>query len=337
MAFIVVVCVSSHSLAQTPGVTETTIKIGNTGPYSGPASSNSVIPRTLTAFFKMVNDKGGVHGRQIEFISYDDAFSPPKTVEQTRKLVESDEVAFVFGQIGTAPNTAIQKYLNARGVPQLFIGSSAEKFNDPKNFPWTIALPWQPTYADEARFYVDQINKENPNAKIAIIYQNDDAGKEFLKATRDGLGESAEKRIAAAVPFELVSPTVDSQIAQLAATKADVLMIYAVIPRPCAQIIRAAHEQNWHPIRYLAGSCNSVETTLKPAGLEKAKGLRSLVSTHTRFDNSIIDEDVRTYLSFMKTYAPDIEPGSFAYYGYTLGNALVTVLKECGREHAPGY
>src|SRR3990170_5231431 len=204
------------------GATDTEIKIGNIMPYSGPASAYGVIGKTEAAYFKKINAEGGINGRKINFISYDDAYSPPKTVEQTRKLVESDEVLFVFNPLGTPPNSAIQKYLNSKKVPQLFVATGATKWNDPKNFPWTMG--WQPNYQSESQIYAKYILKELPNAKIAVLYQNDDYGKDYLKGLRDGLGAKAASMIVVEESFEVTQPTVDSAIVKLKASGADVFI-----------------------------------------------------------------------------------------------------------------
>lgn len=315
-----------------PGVSDTEIRIGNTMPYSGPASSLSTIGKTLDAYFKMVNAKGGVNGRRIQFVSRDDAFSPPKTVEQTRKLVEDDGVFLIFGAIGTAPNTATQKYLNTSKVPQLFIGSSAEKWNDPARFPWTMALSWQPNYADEAKIHLRYFKSKFPAGKIAILYQNDDTGKEFMKGVKEALGNQESKVVALALPFDLQYPTIDSEIARLAATNADAFMIYSITPRACAQAIRAAYTIGWRPeLRFLSGSCPNVEAVLKPAGLEKAEGLITMLSTKQITLAKQPDPDVAEYIAFMREYAPEIgHSDSYASYAYLLGNALREVLTRCG-------
>lgn len=325
--------VSAHSEKRYgPGVSDTEIKIGNTMPYSGPASSLSTIGKTLDAYFKMINAKGGVNGRRILFVSRDDAFSPPKTVEQTRKLVEDDGVALIFGAIGTAPNSATQKYLNSNKVPQLFIGTSAEKWNNPTHFPWTMALSWQPNYADEAKIHLRYFRSKFPSGRIAILYQNDDTGKEFMKGVREALGAEESKIVALALPFDLQSPTIDSEIARLAATKADAFMIYSITPRACAQAIRTAYTMGWRPEqRFLSGSCPNIEAVLKPAGLEKAEGLITMLSVKRVTPAAQSEPDVAEFIAFMKEYVPDVaQSDSFATYAYLLGNALREVLTRCG-------
>ncbi|UPK25421.1 ABC transporter substrate-binding protein [Bradyrhizobium sp. 195] len=315
-----------------PGVSDTEIKIGNTMPYSGPASSLSTIGKALDAYFKMINAKGGVNGRRVQFVSRDDAFSPPKTVEQTRKLVEDDGVSLIFGTIGTAPNTATQKYLNTNKVPQLFIGSSAEKWNDPAHFPWTMALSWQPNYADEAKIHLRYFRGKYPSGRVAILYQNDDAGKEFMKGVKEALGNDESKVVALALPFDLQYPTIDSEIARLATTKADAFMIYSVTPRACAQAIRTAYTIGWRPdLRFLSGSCPNIEAVLKPAGLEKAEGLVTMLSVKLVTPATQSEPDVAEFIAFMRDYVPDVvQSDSYAVYAYLLGNALREVLTRCG-------
>src|SRR5215216_164444 len=217
------------------GVTDTEIKIGNTIPYSGPASAYGIIGKTMTAYFKMINATGGINGRKIDFISYDDAYSPPKTVEQARKLVESDEVLFIFNSLGTPPNSAIHKYMNSKKVPQLFVATGATKWNDPKEFPWTMG--WQPNYQSESRIYAKYLLKEKPNAKIAVLYQNDDYGKDYLKGFKDGLGAKAASMIIAEESFEVSEPTIDSHIVKLKSTGADVFF-NVTTPKFAAQAIK---------------------------------------------------------------------------------------------------
>src|SRR5947208_3227788 len=252
-----------------PGVTDTEIKIGNTGPYSGPASSYGTIGKSEAASFRMLNDQGGVNGRKINFISYDDAYTPPKTVEQVRKLVEEDGVLLMLAPLGTPTNSAIQRYLNQKKVPQLFVATGATKWNDPKHFPWTMG--WQPNYQTEARIYAKHILDTKPNAKIAVLYQNDDYGKDYLKGFEDGLG-AKKNMIVAKASYEVSEPTVDSQILQLKSSGADVFFNITT-PKFAAQAIRAAYESGWKPIHYLNNVCSSIGAVLKPAGLEKAVGI----------------------------------------------------------------
>src|ERR1700759_5670494 len=246
-ALAIVAASSSGALAQKKydvGATDTEIKIGNIMPYSGPASAYSVIGKTEAAYFKKINDAGGINGRKINFISYDDAYSPPKAVEQARKLVESDEVLMIFNSLGTPSNSAIQKYMNAKKVPQLFVATGATKWNDPKNFPWTMG--WQPSYQSEARIYAKYLMKEKPDAKIAVLYQNDDFGKDYLKGLKDGFGAKASM-ITAEESYETSEPSIDGHIVKLKATGADVF-ISITTPKFAAQAIKKLAEIDWHPM-----------------------------------------------------------------------------------------
>lgn len=313
-----------------PGVTDTEIKFGNTMPYSGPASSLGTVGKIMSAYFDMINEKGGVNGRKLNMVSLDDGFAPPKTVEAAKRLVESDQVSFIYGTMGTAPSSAIAKYLNISKVPQIFLISSAAKWNDPKNMPWSIALPWAPNYPAEAGIDIRYALAKNPDAKFAVLYQNDDAGKEYLRGVREALGADADKRIALAASFEVVDPTVDSQIVSLAATKADVFMIYSVTPRACAQAIRKAWEVGWRPQRFISSGCNNVETIFKPAGLDASKGLLTLASLKP-LDLNTTDEGLRGYIEFMKARVPGVDVNySSGLYAYTSAGALVALLKQCG-------
>ena len=252
-----------------PGVTDTEIKIGQTMPYSGPASAYGVIGRTEAAYFKMINEQGGVNGRKINLISLDDAYSPPKTVEQVRRLVEEERVAFLFQTLGTPPNTAIRQYLNDNKIPQLFVATGAAKWNDPKHFPWTMG--WQPNYQLEARIYAQHILKTKPDGKIGVLYQNDDYGKDYLIGLRDGLGADHAGMVIKEVSYETSEPTVELQIVTLQGSGADVFLI-AATPKFAAQAIRKAYDIGWTPVRYLNNVSVSIATVLKPAGLEKSKG-----------------------------------------------------------------
>src|SRR5438045_4971352 len=245
-----------------PGVSDTEIKLGNIMPYSGPLSAYALIGRTQDAFFKRLNAEGGINGRKINFISYDDAFSPAKTVEQARKLVESDEVLLIFQSLGTPTNNAIQKYMNEKKVPQLFVATGATKFGDPKNFPWTMG--WQPTYQTEGRIYAKYILQNLPQGKIGILYQNDDSGRDYLKGLKDGLGAEAAKRmIVAELPYDPSQPTVDSQVVTLKTLGADIFFDEAS-PKFAAQAIRKAADTGWKPTLVLARVSKPVDSTLKP-------------------------------------------------------------------------
>src|SRR6266496_5684106 len=254
------------------GVTDTEIKIGNIMPYSGPASAYGIIGKTMSAYMRMINDNGGVNGSKINFISYDDAYSPPKTVEQARKLVESDEVFLIFAPLGTAPNAAIQKYMNTKKVPQLFVATGATKWNDPKNFPWTMG--WQPNYQSETQIYAKYILKEKPNAKIAILYQNDDYGKDYVKGLKDGLGAKAASMIVAEESYETTQPTIDSNIVKLKSTNADVFF-NVTTPKFAAQAIKKMAEIEWKPLHFLNNVSVSIGSVMKPAGFENAQGIIS--------------------------------------------------------------
>src|SRR5437870_2680222 len=245
------------------GATDSEIKIGNTNPYSGPASSYSVVGKTEAAFFRMINDQGGINGRRITFISYDDAYSPPKTVEQARKLVEGDEVLLIYQSLGTAPNSAIQKYMNVKKVPQIFVATGATKWGDPKNFPWTMGF--QPNYQSEGRIYAKYILQHHPAGKIAVLFQNDDYGKDVLKGLKDGLGNRT-KMIIAEMPYETGDPTVDSQVVALKASGADIFVNIAT-PKFAAQAIKKVGELGWKPVHILNNVASSIGSVIKPAGL----------------------------------------------------------------------
>src|SRR5271169_173212 len=255
-----------------PGVSGTEIKIGNTMPYSGPASSYGTIGKSDAAYFAMINDEGGINGRKINFISRDDGYSPPKTVELVRQLVEQDQVLLTFQILGTPPNTAVQGYLNENKVPQLFVATGADKWNDPKNHPWTMG--WQPSYRVEARIYGRYILKNLPNAKIAVLYQNDDFGKDYLIGLREGLGDMADKMIVATKSYETTDPTVDSQIVALQASGADALLT-AATPKFAAQAIRKVYDIGWRPSHFLTNVAVSVSAVMRPAGAEKGVGIIS--------------------------------------------------------------
>jgi branched-chain amino acid transport system substrate-binding protein len=315
-----------------PGASDTEIKIGNIMPYSGPLSAYALIGRTEAAFFKKLNDEGGINGRKINFISYDDAFSPPKTVEQARKLVESDEVLLIFQSLGTPTNSAIQKYLDIKRVPQLFVATGATKFGDPKNFPWTMG--WQPTYQTEGRIYAKYILENLPQGKIGILYQNDDSGRDYLKGLKDGLGADAAKRmIVAEIPYDPAEPTVDSQVVTLKTSGADIFFDEAS-PKFAAQAIRKAAEIGWKPSLFLASISNSVGSVLKPAGLENSKGLFSSNYIKDPTDPTWKDDPaIKEWAAFMDKYFPDGDKTStFSVYGYATAQTMVQVLKQCGDE-----
>jgi branched-chain amino acid transport system substrate-binding protein len=312
-----------------PGASDTEIKIGNTMPYSGPASAYGAIGKTETAYFAMFNEQGGINGRKINFISRDDGYSPPKTVEQVRQLVEQDQVLFLFNTLGTPPNTAIQGYLNDNKVPQLFVATGADKWNDPKHFPWTMG--WQPSYRIEARIYGRYILKNLPDAKIAILYQNDDFGKDYLIGLREGLGDKADKMIVAVKTYETTDPTVDSQIVALQGSGADVL-VTAAIPKFAAQAIRKVYDIGWKPTHFLTNVSISVGAVFKPAGPEKGIGIISAGYEKDPTDAQWQDTaDFKEWLAFMKKYntAGNVADGN-TITGYAVAYTLVAVLKACG-------
>ena len=311
-----------------PGVTDTEIKLGQTMPYSGPASAYGTIGRVEAAYFKRINDKGGINGRKINLISVDDAYSPPKTVEQVRKLVEQDNVLATFQTLGTPSNTAIHKYMNEKHVPQLFVSTGATKWGDPKNFPWTIGF--NPSYQVEAKTYGEYIRANMPKAKIAVLYQNDDFGKDYLIGLKAGLGDKASQVIKE-VSYEVTDATVDSQMATLQASKADTFVNVST-PKFAAMAIRKAFDSGWKPAQFLTNVSVSVGTVLTPAGLDKSKGIISVQYlkdvTDKQYEN---DPAVQEFAAFLKEYYPD---GKFIdgsnTYGYVAAQVLEQVLKQCG-------
>jgi branched-chain amino acid transport system substrate-binding protein len=309
-----------------PGASDREIKIGNTSPYSGPASAYGERGKTFAAYFHKINAEGGINGREINFISYDDAYSPPKTVEQTRKLVESDEVLFIFGTQGTAPNTAIQRYMNAKKVPQLFITTGATKWNDPTHFPWTMGFI--PHYQSEGHVYAEFLLKSHPQGKIGILYQNDDAGKDYVKGLKDGL--RGKMPIIAEMPYEVSDPTVDSQIITLKASGADVFFDVTT-PKFAAQAIRKAAELSWKPVHLLINVSNSVGAVLRPAGLDNAKGILSTAFSKDPTDPTWKDDAAyREWLAFMDKYYPDGDKtSSFTVESFLQAKTLVQVLRQC--------
>ncbi len=323
---------SSVALAQKTydtGATDTEIKIGNIMPYSGPASAYGVIGKAEAAYFNKVNEEGGVNGRKINFVTYDDAYSPPKAVEQVRKLVEGDEVLLVFNSLGTPSNTAIQKYLNSKKVPQLFVATGATKWGDPKNFPWTMG--WQPTYQSEARIYAKYLLQTKPDAKIAVIYQNDDYGKDYLKGLKDGLGPKAASMIVAEESYEVSEPTIDSHIVKLKSTNADVFFTFAT-PKFAAQTIKKMGEINWKPMHFLNNVSISVGSVIKPAGMDNAQGIISASYGMDPTDPQWKDNPgMKDWVAFMDKYnaSADKTDASNAY-GYSVARTLVQVLKQCG-------
>jgi branched-chain amino acid transport system substrate-binding protein len=331
-AAVVIALTSSTAFAQKKydtGATDTEIKIGNIIPYSGPASAYGVIGKTEDAYFKKINAEGGINGRKINFVSYDDAYSPPKAVEQVRKLVESDEVLVVFNPLGTPSNTAIQKYLNSKKIPQLFVATGATKWNDAKNFPWTIG--WQPSYQAESRIYAKYLLKEKPDAKIALIYQNDDFGKDYLKGLKDGLGAKAASMIIAEESYETSEPSIDGHIVKLKSSGADVF--YSITtPKFAAQAIKKVAELDWHPLQLVVNVSSSVGGVIKPAGYENAQGILSANyakdGSDPQWDN---DPGMKKFVEFLKQYHPEGNKidGSVVY-GYGAAQTLVKVLQMCG-------
>jgi len=322
---------SGNALAQKKydtGATDTEIKIGNIMPYSGPASAYGVIGKMEEAYFKMINEQGGINGRKINFISYDDGYSPPKAVEQARKLVESDEVLVVFGPLGTPSNSAIQKYLNAKKVPQLFVATGATKFGEPKEFPWTMG--WQPAYQSESRVYAKHLLTAKPDAKIAILYQNDDFGKDMLKGLKDGLGVKASQ-IIAEESYEVSEPTIDSHIIKLKASGADVYFSFTT-PKFAAQSLKKVAELGWKPMYFQSNVGASVGSVLKPAGFENAQGILSAAyakdGADPQWDN---DEGMKKFYAFLAKYAPDMNKADGSVvYGYGQAQTMVQVLKQAG-------
>ncbi|MEZ5854737.1 MAG: ABC transporter substrate-binding protein [Hyphomicrobiaceae bacterium] len=312
-----------------PGASDTEIKIGHTNPYSGNASAYGNIGRTETAFFKMINDQGGINGRKINFISYDDGYSPPKTVEMVRKLVEEDKVLFLFNTLGTPTNSAIHKYMNAKKVPQLFVATGASKWGQPKKFPWTMG--WQPDYATEAAIYAKHILSTVKNPKIAILMQNDDYGKDYYNGFLRGLGKANEKLIVQRATYEATDPTIDSQMIQLKNSGANVFF-NITIPKFAAQAIKKAAELGWKPTHYINNVSSSFATVFKPAGLEASQGLITAQYLKDATDPQWKDKaDMKAWTAFMAKYMPNANLADSAHVtGYAVASTLVQVLKQCG-------
>ena len=323
---------AAPALAQkkySPGATDSEIKIGNIMPYSGPASAYGTIGRSEAAYFKMINDQGGINGRKINFITLDDGYSPPKAVEQVRKLVEQEEVLLVFQPLGTPSNSAIHQYMNAKKVPQLFVATGATKWGDPEHFRWTMG--WQPSYQTEARIYVKYLLQTKPDAKIGILYQNDDFGKDYLKGIKDGLGDKAAKMIVSEVTYEVTDATVDSQIVTLKGSGADAFFNITT-PKFAAQAIRKAYDIDWHPLHFLNNVSNSIGAVLQPAGPEKAVNIISTTyykdATAAKWQD---DADYKDWIAFMKKYNKDSDPAdNNTVLAYARAFTLAQVLKQCG-------
>jgi branched-chain amino acid transport system substrate-binding protein len=324
--------IGSAALAQKkydPGADDKEIKVGAIHPYSGPASAYGTIGKAIGAYFDKVNAEGGINGRKIKFLAQDDGYNPAKTVEMARKLVEEDEVLLVFNPLGTPPNTAIQKYMNQKKVPQLFVATGATKWGDPKNFPWTMG--WQPNYQTEGRIYAEHILETKPNAKVGVLYQNDDYGKDYLKGLEDGLGDKAKTLIVSKVSYEVTDPTVDSQILSLKASGADTFFNITT-PKFAAQAIKKAAEIGWKPVHYLNNVSASVGSVLTPAGLENSVGLITTQygkdPTDPQWAN---DKGMQDWRAWMQKYYPsgDVKDASNVY-GYAVAMTLVQVLKQCG-------
>ena len=333
IAVILLVVTGSSAPAQKQydiGATDTEIKIGNIMAYSGPASAYGVIGKTEAAYFNKINAEGGINGRKVKFISYDDAYSPPKTVEQARKLVESDEVLFIFNPLGTPSNSAIQKYMNEKKVPQLFVATGATKWNDPKQFPWTIG--WQPNYQSEARIYAKYILKEKPNGKIGILYQNDDFGKDYVKGITDGLGtKAAASMIVGVESYEISNPTIDSRVVALKSKGADIFISIAT-PKFTAQSIKKAAELGWKPLFIINSTATSTAAVMKPAGIENSQNIISAAYQKDATDPQWKDDGgIKNFDAFLTKYSPEgNREDQFVLYGYSVAQTMVHVLKECG-------
>jgi branched-chain amino acid transport system substrate-binding protein len=313
------------------GATDKEIKIGQTMPYSGPASAYGTIGKTEQAFMKMINEQGGINGRKINLISLDDGYSPPRAVEQVRKLVEQEGVSFLWQTLGTPSNSAIHKYVNQKKIPHIFLATGATKWGDPKNFPWTIG--GQPAYQTEAQIYARYLLKVKPDAKVAVLYQNDDYGKDYLKGLKDGLGDKAAKMIVGEVSYEVTDPTVDSQIVTLKGTGADTLFHFST-PKFAAQSIRKVYDIGWRPLQFINNVAAQLQSVLIPAGLEKSTGLITATYLKDINDPQWADsKDIKDYFAFMKKYFPEGDPKEYNNaFGYMQSSILMQVLKQCGND-----
>ena len=312
-----------------PGVSDTEVKIGTTTPFSGPASAYSAGAVSATAYFQMINEQGGINGRKITFVALDDAYSPPKTVEQTRKLIESEEVLFIVNPVGTASNLAVVKYVNQKQVPDLFIGTGATIFNDPEHYPWTLS--WTPHYASEGEIYARYIRNTKPNAKIGILSQNDDLGRDYLLGFRRGLGDKASQMIVSSMTYNVTDPTVDSQIVSLKTAGADVFLIITT-PKFSAQAIRKAFDIDWHPEKFVVSVGSSIAGAIKPAGFEASKGVVSAAYQKDPADPQWQnDPAMKAWHLWMDKYNPHINKSDYyAPYGYNIAFAITQIIKQCG-------
>ncbi|WP_247459732.1 ABC transporter substrate-binding protein, partial [Bradyrhizobium sp. 62] len=330
-AFALCTAMGNPALAQKKydsGASDTEIKIGNIMPYSGPASAYAAIGKAEEAYFNKINAEGGIGGRKIKFISYDDGYSPPKTVEQARKLVESDGVLLIFGSLGTSTNGAIRKYMNEKKVPQLFVASGASKWNDPKQYPWTMG--WQPSYASEARIYAKYIMKEKSDGKIGVLYQNDDFGKDYLKGLKDGLGPKAST-IVLEDSYDTSEPAIDEHVVKLKASGADIF-VSITTPKFAAQAIKKAAEINWHPVHIISNVSASVGGVLEPAGLEISQGILSASYTKDGSDPQWnADDGMKKFYNFLAKYDPKANKlDAGVVFGYAAAQTMVKVLQMCG-------
>jgi branched-chain amino acid transport system substrate-binding protein len=331
LALCVTLVFTSYAFAQKnygPGVTDTEIKIGNIMPYSGPASAYGMNGRVQAAYFRKINDEGGINGRKVNFISYDDAYSPPKTVEQARKLVESDDVLLIFNPLGTPGNTAIHKYMNGKKVPKLFVGSGASKWDDPRNYPWTMG--WIPNSQNEGRILAQYILKERPDGEVAVFYQNDDYGKDYLKGFKDGLGAKGSM-IVIEESYEVSEPTIDSHVVKMKSVGADVLINFST-PKFAAQTIKKSGELNWKPLHVLPSVSSSIGSVIRPAGVDYAQGIISATyakdATDPQWDN---DPGMKAFHAFLAKYVPEASRAdSSAMVGYNTVTSMVEVLRRCG-------
>lgn len=332
IAAISLIASSGHTLAQPrydTGASDKEIKIGTIGPFSGPASAWGAIPKTLLAYFKMVNDSGGVRGRKVNLIAYDDAYSPPKTVEQTRKLVEGDEVLAMAAIVGTAGNVAVQKYLNQKRIPQLFIGSAAARWADPANFPWSIG--WLPSYRNEGRIYAQYIKEKYPDKKVGVLYQNDDFGRDYLAGIADVFGADKAKVVVAELPFDISAPSVEAQIVQLKSLNVEVF-INISSPKFAAQAIRKIGELQWKPVHFITNVSISVTAVMKPAGLEYGQGVMS--AAYLKDPNDVKwkdDAGLASFRTFVKKWMPEGDPNDAQLvYGYGVAQTFHKMLEQCG-------